>query len=110
MGYHEKVAEESDVTVQEVLDLLVDVQSVYSEANKAKDKTVMLLIICMCVQAIVFFGGFVYYESQFDYVTTTEDGVEISTEGENANAEYNDVKGNQYNDNATHNDTKGSDK
>lgn len=49
-------------------------------------------------------------KSQFDYVTTTEDGVEISTEGENANAEYNDVKGNQYNDNATHNDTKGSDK
>lgn len=38
MGYHEKEAEESDVTVQEVLDLLVDVQSVYSEANKAKDK------------------------------------------------------------------------
>lgn len=28
----------------------------------------------------------------------------LSTEGDNANAEYNDVAGDQYNDSATHNE------
>lgn len=50
---------------------------------------------------------FVWYESQFDYVTTTQEtetkSVDVGTEGDNANAEYNDVGGNQYNDNAIHN-------
>ena len=44
--------------------------------------------------------------SLIDYVTTeqTTQDVDLSTEGENANAEYNDVQGNQYNDSATHNE------
>lgn len=54
------------------------------------------------------------YESQYDYVTTEQTtetkSVDVGTDGDNANAEYNDVDGNQYNDNATHNETKGGDK
>ena len=60
----------------------------------------------MFAEAVIFYGGFVWYESQFDYVSTeqsteTQD-VDVSTSGENANAEYNDddVQGNQYNGNA----------
>nr|DAX35069.1 MAG TPA: hypothetical protein [Bacteriophage sp.] len=34
---------------------------------------------------------------------TTKD-VDIDTKGDNANAEYNDVNGNQYNDDAIHNE------
>lgn len=40
-------------------------------------------------------------------MTTTQEtetkSVDVGTEGDNANAEYNDVGGNQYNDNAIHN-------
>ena len=42
------------------------------------------------------------YESQYEYVTT--ENVDLSTEGDNASAEYNDVEGNQYNDSSTHNE------
>lgn len=42
--------------------------------------------------------------------TTETKSVDVGTNGDNANAEYNDVDGNQYNDNATHNETKGGDK
>ena len=44
----------------------------------------------------------------FEYVeTTTEEynqDVDLSTEGDNTSATYNDVKGNQYNDSSTHNE------
>nr|DAP00903.1 MAG TPA: hypothetical protein [Caudoviricetes sp.] len=38
-------------------------------------------------------------------MTTDANGkdVDIDTSGDNANAEYNDVSGNRYNDNAVHN-------
>lgn len=85
--------------------LILDTQKVYSESNRRKDKIIVLLIILMFLEAAVGFGAFTWYESQFDYVTTeqTEESVEVGTEGDSANAEYNEVQGNQYNDNATHN-------
>lgn len=85
--------------------LILDTQKVYSESNRRKDKIIVLLIVLMFLEAAVGFGVFAWYESQFDYVATeqTEDSVEVSTEGDNANAEYNEVHGNQYNDNAIHN-------
>lgn len=60
----------------------------------------------MFLEAIVGYSGFIWYESQFDYVTTEQEtqDVDLSTEGDNANAEYNEVQGNQYNDSATHNE------
>lgn len=92
--------------MDEVERVIIDTQKEYSKSNRTKDKIIMLLIILMFLEAVIGYSGFVWYESQFDYVTTEtrESGVDISTEGDNANAEYNDVQGNQYNDSATHNE------
>lgn len=86
--------------------LLLDTQKEYRRSNRMKDKIIVVLIVLMFLEAIIGYCGFVWYESQFDYVTTeqTTKDVDLSTEGENANAEYNDVQGNQYNDSATHNE------
>lgn len=86
--------------------VLLDTQKEYSRSNRMKDKIIVVLIVLMFLEAIVGYCGFVWYESQFDYVTTeqTTQDVDLSTEGDNANAEYNDVQGNQYNDSATHNE------
>lgn len=97
---------------EEFTKVLLDTQTEYSRSNRAKDKIIALLIVALLVEAIAFFGIFCWYEAQFDYVATetvtekedaTKD-VNLSTEGDNANAEYNDVAGDQYNDNATHNE------
>lgn len=86
--------------------LLLDTQKEYRRSNRMKDKIIVVLIILMFLEAIIGYCGFVWYESQFDYVTTeqTTSDIDLSTEGDNANAEYNEVQGNQYNDNATHNE------
>ena len=86
--------------------VLLDVQKEYSKSNKFKDKIIIVLIVLMFFEAVIGYSGFLWYESQFDYVTTeqTTSDVDLSTEGENANAEYNEVQGNQYNDSATHNE------
>ena len=92
--------------MDEVERVLIDTQKEYSKSNRTKDKKIMLLIILMFLEAVIGYSGFVWYESQFDYVTTeqTTQDVDLSTEGDNASAEYNDVQGNQYNDSATHNE------
>ena len=86
--------------------VLLDVQKEYSKSNKFKDKIIIVLIVLMFLEAVIGYSGFLWYESQFDYVTTeqTTSDVDLSTEGDNASAEYNDVQGNQYNDSATHNE------
>ena len=92
--------------MDEVERVLIDTQKEYSKSNRTKDKIIMLLIVLMFLEAVIGYSGFVWYESQFDYVTTeqTTQDVDLSTEGDNASAEYNDVQGNQYNDRATHNE------
>lgn len=79
--------------------LLLDMQKEYSHSNRIKDKIIIVLIAFMFLEAVIGYCGFVWYESKFDYVTTeqTTQDVDLSTEGENANAEYNDVQGNQEN-------------
>lgn len=92
--------------------LMSDVQSEYLKSNKTKDRIIILLIVLMFLEAAVFFGGFVWYESQFEYVetvteevmTTETNDADLSTEGDNASIDYDNVEGNQYNDNATHNE------
>lgn len=92
--------------------LMSDVQSEYLKSNKTKDRIIILLIVLMFLEAAVFFSGFVWYESQFEYVETTTEEVtttetndtDLSTEGDSASIDYNNVEGNQYNDNATHNE------
>lgn len=103
----------------QLIHVFVDVQKEYTQSNKAKDRVIIFLLIILIIQAITI-GGLVYYEMSFDTVetetvttTTTETdshNVDVSSEGENAHAEYNNVEGNQYNDSATHNEEKGGDK
>lgn len=90
----------------ELKQLYMDTQREYTKSNKIKDKIIILLIVLMFLEAVIGYSGFVWYESQFDYITTEESTTEVDldTQGDNANAEYNDVKGNQYNDSAVHNE------
>ena len=82
--------------------LVFDSAREMSKSNKIKDKIIILLIVLMFLQAVCFLAGFVWYENQYEYVTT--ENIDLSTEGDNASAEYNDVEGNQYNDSSTHNE------
>lgn len=82
--------------------VLLDTQEAYRKQNRIKDMIIILLIILMFLEAAVGYCGVLWYESQFETVTTEQ--VELYTEGDEANAEYNDVEGDQYNDSATHND------
>lgn len=47
------------------------VQKEYTRLNKYKDKIILTLIICMCIEFVAFFGGFIWYESQFEVTETT---------------------------------------
>lgn len=89
--------------MEDFSEVLIDVQKEYKRSNKLKDIIIIILIVLMFLQSAFNFGCFVWYESQFDYVTTDGKNVDVETSGDNANAEYNDVNGNQYNDNAVHN-------
>lgn len=89
--------------MEEFSEVLLDVQKEYKRSNKLKDIIIIILIVLMFLQSAFSFGCFVWYESQFDYVTTNGKDVDVETSGDNANAEYNDVSVNQYNDNAVHN-------
>ena len=84
--------------------LLLDVQKEYRKSNRLKDKIIILLIVLMFLQAVVGYSGFVWYESQFDYVETetidSSSDIDVNADGESANASY--VEGSQYNDNAVH--------
>ena len=73
--------------------LLLDTQKEYSRSNRMKDKIIIVLIVLMFLEAIIGYCGFVWYESQFDYVTTeqTTQDVDLSTEGENAEVESTEV-------------------
>ena len=90
----------------ELTNIIIETQKQYKKSNKLKDKIIILLTVLMFAEAVIFYGGFVWYESQFDYVSTDSQEVNVETSVENANAEYNDndVQGNQYNDNAVHNE------
>lgn len=93
---------------EDVEKLLFDTQRIYSESNKIKDRIIIMLIVLMFLEAVAGFTGFVWYESQFETIQTTEEtetkDVDLSTSGDNADATYNDVSGDQYNDDAVHNE------
>lgn len=86
-------------------DILLDSLKHQRKETKFWKRLCIVLICFLLFLSCFYYAGFVWYESQFEYVdmeTDTSD-VNVSTEGDNATAEYNDVEGNQYNDNATHN-------
>lgn len=88
--------------------LLIDSQKEIKKSNRLKDKIIIMLIVFLFIEPIILFSGFLLYESQFEYVETTTEtysdtkDIDMSSAGDNASAEYNDVAGDQYNDNATH--------
>ena len=55
---------------KEFEEILIDVQKEYKRSNKLKDIIIIILIVLMFLQSAFSFGCFVWYESQFDYVTT----------------------------------------
>lgn len=87
-------------------EIIFDSAKELRKQNKVKDKIIILLVVLMFLEAVFFYSGFIWYESQFEVVETydTTDDIDINTEGENASIDYNNVEGNQYNDNATHNE------
>ena len=74
--------------MEEFSEVLIDVQKEYKRSNKLKDIIIIILIVLMFLQSAFSFGCFVWYESQFDYVTTNGKDVDVETSGDNANAEY----------------------
>lgn len=46
--------------------LIFETQKQYKKSNKLKDKIIILLTVLMFAEAVIFYGGFVWYESQFD--------------------------------------------
>lgn len=95
-----------DVTVE--LEQTKAMNQILQDTLKAKDNTIrhfkhiiIALIICFFGTVCVGYGGFIWYESQFEYTSdTSEYTEEMTTDGDN---EYiNNVEGSQYNDNAKH--------
>ena len=71
----------------ELTNIIIETQKQYKKSNKLKDKIIILLTVLMFAEAVIFYGGFVWYVSQFDYVSTDSQEVNVETSGENANAE-----------------------
>lgn len=65
--------------MEEFSEVLIDVQKEYKRSNKLKDIIIIILIVLMFLQSAFSFGCFVWYESQFDYVTTNGKDVEITS-------------------------------
>lgn len=93
--------------MDELQKAFVDMQKVKNKETKRKDIIIIVLIIALFLEPIILGAGFLWYESQYTYEETMEEEktVDVETEGDNANAEYNEVMGNQYNDNAIHNES-----
>lgn len=85
---------------KELEKMLLDVPKEMSRSNRVKDKIIVLLIVAMLIEGI----ACMIFLNDDEYVTTeqTTEEVTLTTEGDSANAEYNNVEGNQYNDNAVH--------
>lgn len=79
--------------------ILKDVIEEQARSSKRKDITIWILIVSILVQALGFYLGFVWYESQFETVVT--ESIEFEVEGDSAEANYNHVERDQYNDNST---------
>lgn len=95
-----------DVTVE--LEQAKAMNQILQDTLKAKDNTIrhfkhviIALIICFFGTVCVGYGGFIWYESQFEYTADSYEET-MTTDGENAY--INNVEGSQYNDKATHNE------
>lgn len=85
----------------ELNQILKDTVESQGKTIKHLKQIIIVLIVSWFLSICFGFAAFVWYESQFEYETGTI--TEVTTDGENANAEYNDIEGDQYNDNSQNN-------
>ena len=110
---------------KEIEELLKDSLKQANKGIKIRDRIIVFLIVILALLSVAMcYTGVALYDSMsYEYVTTTTEttetttytdssnntnDVDMSAEGDNANVEYNEVAGNQYNDNATHKEGGGS--
>ena len=76
--------------------------------QRENNKRIFVALIISILVNLCIVGGFLWYESQWEYTTTTESTITqndtVTQEVDGENAEINNVKGNQYKDNAVHNE------
>lgn len=86
----------------EMQKMLLDIPRELNRSSRLKSKIIILLIVLMFIEGLVC----MYFLNDDEYITTeqTTEEVTLTTEGDSANAEYNNVEGNQYNDSAVHNE------
>lgn len=70
-------------------DILLDSLKHQRKETKFWKKLCVILICFIVFISCFYYAGFVWYESQYE--TTETKTIEVGTEGDNANAEYNDV-------------------
>lgn len=85
----------------ELNQILKDTIESQGKTIKHLKQIIIVLIISWLLSICFGFGAFVWYESQFEYSEETTETT-VYSEGDDADAEYNDVKGDQYNDNSVH--------
>lgn len=114
---------------KEIEELLKDSLKQANKGIKIRDRIIVFLIAILALLSVAMcFTGVALYDSMsYEYVTTTTETTETTTytdsevdqskdtkdvgmsaEGDNANVEYNEIAGNQYNDSAVHNEGGGS--
>lgn len=85
----------------ELNQILKDTIESQGKTIKHLKQIIIVLIISWLLSTCFGFAAFVWYESQFEYSEETTETT-VYSEGDDADAEYNDVKGDQYNDNSVH--------
>ena len=68
------------------------------QQQKDINKRLFIALVISLVMNVAIVAGFLWYESQWEYSTTT---ITQEVDGE---SDINNVNGDQYNDNATHNE------
>lgn len=70
--------------------------------QKESNKRLFIALVISLLINLFTVGGFLWYESQWEYTTT--ETITTTQEVEGDNAEINNVEGNQYKDNSVHNE------
>lgn len=71
--------------------MLMDYQKESRRSGKRKDIIIIVLIICMLIEALGFYAGFLWYESQFETTVEETKTIEMNTDGDNAEISNNDI-------------------
>ena len=87
----DNIIKTKDDQIEQLIDLCKNCQDVSKKSTQAYFKSLVGAFISIVLVVFIFGACFVWYESQYDYVEAN-----ISAEGEEANAQYNDISGNQY--------------